>query len=461
MKRSLCALLLPTLMIGTLPRAAAQDIRETFANPPELFSKAGRLEVVLEAKKKQIAVADQTVTTTVYNGSFVPPVLRVRPGDTLALRLVNATDRPTNLHFHGLNVSPRKPSDDIFVHVMPGQSFDYRIRFPVDHPPGLFWFHPHMHGDAEEQVQGGLSGGLIVEGLLDPVPALAGITERIMLLKDLQVTDEGTSPDEDDLDSNAGTTRTVNGQVNPVLSIRPGEIQLWRIANIGANITYRLALDGHHLYRIARDGNRQIEITADDEILLAPSSRVEVLVQGGAPGLYRFRTLPYSSGPEGDQYPEATLATLVSQGAADGTRQLPKALPGVADLRGEPIARHRTVTFTETEDSSKFFINGRQFDANRVDTTAKLGDVEEWTIANRSDEMHVFHIHQLDFQVVERDGRSQPFVGRQDTVLVPPRAEAKILIPFVNPVILGKFVYHCHILEHEDKGMMAVVEVVP
>ena len=123
-----------------------------------------------------------------------------------------------------------------------------------------------------------------------------------MLLKDIQVTDDGDSPDEEDLDSNAGTTRTVNGLVNPVLSIRPDEIQLWRIANIGANITYRLKLDGHRLHRIARDGNRQSRIVAEEEILLPPSSRAEVLVQGGGPefsgdGLFLPPASPPPLGP--------------------------------------------------------------------------------------------------------------------------------------------------------------------
>src|SRR3546814_6455679 len=120
-----------------------------------------------------------------------------------------------------------------------------------------------------------------------------------------------------------------------------------------------------------------------------------------------------------------------------------------------PIAHRREVVFTETEDSSKFFINGKQFDEQRIDTAVKLGDVEEWTLRNRTDEMHVFHIHQLDFQVLEVAGEAQPFVGLQDTVLVPPRAAARVLIPFTAPVIVGKFVSHCHIMEHEAEGVMA------
>src|SRR5262249_30241521 len=103
----------------------------------------------------------------------------------------------------------------------------------------------------------------------------------------------------------------------------------------------------------------------------------------------------------------------------------------------------------------------KQFDMERVDTTVNLGDVEEWTIRNESDEMHTFHMHQVAFQVVEVNGQKTDFVGMQDNVNVPVRATVKIILAFTDPAIVGKFAYHCHVLSHEDKGMMAVIEVKP
>jgi FtsP/CotA-like multicopper oxidase with cupredoxin domain len=444
---------------------------ETFAAPPEITSEGGVLTATLTAGLSRIRVGSREVLTRVFNEQYLPPTLRVRPGDVIRLKLRNRIDQTTNLHYHGLNVSPRPPSDNIFLAVDPGQEFDYQIVIPPDHPSGLFWYHPHAHGLTEFQTYSGMSGGLIVEGLLDPFPALQGITERVMLLKDLQVGDDGQIPPVGQIDSNAGTTRTMNGQINPTLAIRPGEVQLWRIGNIGADIFYRLALDGHVFHEIARDGNRNTQLVTASEILLPPSSRVEVLVRGGEPGVYELRTLALSTGPDGDQYPDVTLATLVSEGPAAAPIALPTAgeFPRVDDLRGRPIDARRTFRFTENTDTDEFFINGRKFDMGRVDTVVPLGNVEEWTILNATNELHVFHIHQLDFQVVEIDGEPQPFVGHQDTVNMPLQrpgpdgttvpGSVVIRIPFTNPVIAGRFVYHCHIMAHEDNGMMAVIEV--
>lgn len=432
---------------------------ETFRNPPELVSAGGVLNVTLTAEAAEVNIAGQTVRATVYNGLYVPPTLRVRPGDVMNVRIVNNLDDPTNLHHHGSNVSPRENGDNVFAHVMPGEIYDQRIEFPPDHQPGLLWYHPHMHGLVEAQVFGGMSGALIVEGILDPFPQLRGVRERVLLLKDFQ--NAGGQIPTEDIDSNAGTTRTVNGLVNPTIKIRPGETQFWRIANIGADIYYRIRLDGHTLYEIGKDGNRNTRLVERQEIVLPPAARAEVVVQGGPHGVYALRTLYYDQGPDGDQYPEVVLATLISEGRAETPLPLPtrEQFPPVEDLRTQPIANRRTFLFSENPDTNEFFINGQQFDENRVDTTVQLGAVEEWTIQNVSNEEHVFLIHQLDFQVTEINGEEVPFTGRQDVVNLPVQGTVKVLIPFTNPVIVGKFVYHCHIVAHEDNGMMAVIEV--
>lgn len=440
----------------------ADGFAPTLTEPRTIRSEGGVLETTLTARMARIEVAGRPVVARVYNGAYIPPTLRVRPGDTIRLRLVNEIDQPTNMHYHGVNVSPRGNADDIFLQVARGDTFRYEVAIPEGHPAGLFWYRSHAHDISEFQVMSGLSGGLIVEGLLDPIPALRGIEERLLLLKDIQITSDGRIPE--DIDCNAGTTRTVNGQVAPVLTIRPGETQLWRIGNVGADIFYRLRLDGHTLYEIARDGNRHNRILPRDEIVVPPSARVEVLVRGGPEGVYQLRTLYYDTGPAGDQYPEVPLATLVSTGAAETPIALPESLPPVEDLRSRTPTARRTIVFSETEgdddgDDQTFFIDGRTFDPDRIDTDVALGALEEWTVRNESDEQHVFHIHQVDFQVIEVDGEPQPFVGYQDTQITPVRGEIKVLIPFTNPVIAGKFIYHCHIMAHEDNGMMAVIRV--
>jgi FtsP/CotA-like multicopper oxidase with cupredoxin domain len=347
---------------------------------------------------------------------------------------------------------------------------NYKIQIPPFHQPGLYWYHAHLHTLAERQVMGGLSGGLIVEGILDPFPALKGIPERVMLLKDVQITAQGTLPD--DIDPGGETNRTINGLTMPDLVIRHGELQFWRFANIGADMYYRLVLDGHVFYEFARDGNRRTELIEMKEIQLPPGSRSEVFVRGGKPGRYSLRTLDVNTGPDGDDYTAAPLATVYSQLSRGQGRALPRPeeFPPVADFRSVPVARTRTITFSEDPVNNIFFMDSgagpNVFDPNRVDATIDVGTMEEWTVYNATAELHVFHIHQTDFQILEINGVPQPFRGHQDNVNVSfqpaggPPGSVKFLIDFRNPDIVGKFVYHCHILEHEDGGMMSIAEVV-
>lgn len=414
--------------------------------------------MTLTARRSPIDIGGQKALAEVYNDSYVPPTLRVRPGDVIRLRLVNQLDHPTNLHTHGLHVSPSGNSDNVFLTVAPGQAQDFEFRIPRNHPSGMFWYHPHTHGFSNEQVRNGMSGALVVDGLLDSFPALHGIKERVLLLKDIQL--------ENGKVANRGigdhTIRTVNGLVNPTLELRPGETELWRIGNIGANLYYRLQLDGHRLYQVARDGNRLARVVPADEILLPPGGRIEVLVQPPRRGTYALRTIAMDTGPGGNQYPGTELATMQVEGAALTPRTLPDALLPVDDLRGKVTGR-RTIVFSEGEVGGQdvFYVNGKPFDPNRVDTRVRLGAVEMWTIKNESDELHDFHIHQGGFQLVEVNGVPQPLDGYYDTVNVPVRGEIKVIIPFTEPTDVGKFVYHCHLLSHEDKGMMATIEVTP
>ena len=179
--------------------------------------------------------------------------------------------------------------------------------------------------------------------------------------------------------------------------------------------------------------------------------------------MYQFRTLYYNQGADGDQYPEVTLGTLISEGSAQAPLSLPtkEQFPAVQDLRTQPIAQQRTMVFSENPDTGQFYINGLQFDANRIDVQPTLGTIEELTIQNVANEEHVFHIHQLDFQVTQINGQAVPFVGHQDIVNLPVGSTVKVLIPFTDPVIVGKFVFHCHIVAHEDLGMMQTVLVNP
>jgi suppressor of ftsI len=442
------------------PLAATSGL--PFAEPHELRSRHGVLRARLVVERKPVSVSGRRVQGTVVNGRFAAPTLRLRPGDRMEITLVNRLSEPTNLHFHGLHVSPRGRSDNVFLNIAPGQSFRYVVHVPRDGDPGTYWYHSHRHPLAEEQVFGGLSGVLIVDGETDRLPPwLRRVRQRVFALKDVQVDGSGRRILAANIDSDAPTTRLVNGLVNPRLTISPGEAQLWRLANIGADIWYRLRLDGQRFIVINEDGNMRARADSAQELVLPPGKRYDVLVRGPANGTTtHLRTLYYNQG--GDQYPTRTLATLRSSGLAGTPLALVGGLGQSADLslrklKSSRVARRRTIVFSEDDAENKFFINGRQFNHHGIDERVKLGTVEEWRILNRTSEQHPFHIHVDDFEVLSVNGRAYHPQGEQDTVPLPAHGSVVVRLAFTD--YTGRFVFHCHILNHEDNGMMATVQV--
>ncbi|MDB5540872.1 MAG: putative multicopper oxidase [Devosia sp.] len=432
------------------------------AEPAVISSQNGVLRTTLIVAPQNVTIGTQTIQALTYNGTFVGPTLRVRPGDRIELTLENCLSETTNLHFHGMDVTPSDLGDNIFRAIDPAQSAPYVLQVPPEQPVGTYWYHDHLHGLSSPHVSAGLSGLLVVEGLQELLPPdLQKITERSIVLKDAHAI--GGVIVQNGITIGQHTTRTVNGQFQPQIPIKPGETQLWRIANIGANITYMLKLDGHSFHVLAEDGHPVWEVKAFDQLLVPTGKRFDVLVQGGPAGSYKLETLAYTTGPAGNNFPQTDLATLVSAGDSQKAATLPTKFGPNDDLTPVSIGGRQTIEFSEDPTGDIFFINGRTFDHNRVDVTVKYGTIQEWTITNVSDEEHPFHIHQLDFQVMSVNGQPYNAVGLQDIVMIPKRGEVVIRMPFLSPNLefMGKWVFHCHILNHEDFGMMAVIEVVP
>jgi suppressor of ftsI len=427
-----------------------------FPEPQRLTSSSDVLQFDLVARNGGIDVAGATVKGRAYSDDIVGPTLVVNPGDTIALTLDNQLPAHTNLHFHGLHVSPMGNSDNIFLEVHPGQRFAYSVAIPADHPAGTFWYHSHAHGISEEQVFGGLSGMIIVNGLQQLLPpALQNVKDVALALKDAQVV--GHTIEVDDIDSNAPTTRVVNSAHLPVLTIAPGEVQLWRLANIGADIWYDVALDGQSFTVLGEDGNPAWTVQSAKHLVLPPGKRFDVLVTGPTSGSPVLRTRRYLQG--GDTYPARPLMNVNVSGVAVSAPPMPTSLAAKVTFPDSEVVQRRTMVFTEQDKQNKFFINGKEFDPNRVDAQPKLGMVEEWTLVNKTTEQHPFHIHVNDFEVVSVGGVPFDAPGLQDTVPMFPGKDVVIRQRFTD--FTGKFVFHCHILNHEDNGMMAVVEVVP
>jgi suppressor of ftsI len=261
---------------------------------------------------------------------------------------------------------------------------------------------------------------------------------------------------------------TVSGQTNPTINISSGEAQLWKLANIDPGTFYNVTLPGHTFKVIAEDGNPVWEGWDAKSLLLPAGKRFDVLVTGGENGTYPLKSLPYNRSGFSPTS-EVNLATVNVQGK-DGSQTAevtPSSLVPIHDLGEAQITAHRTLVFDGSPDNqtaNRFGdvgtneINGKVFDHNRVDYTVKLGDVEEWTLKNTDNEDHTFHIHINDFQVMSVNGQPYNAHSLQDMVVIPQGGEVVVRIPFTD--FVGKFFFHCHILPHEDTGMMGVVEVI-
>jgi FtsP/CotA-like multicopper oxidase with cupredoxin domain len=567
--------------------------------PPALFSRNGVLNVSFSYQTTTDPFGRQLFCFMTPNG-LENPTLYVNPGDTLNVTVTNNTPAvmPTatgvttelfnppncgnttaielnpdttglnpmtggsmNVHYHGTNTTPACHGDNVVKTLInPGSTFSYNLQFPTNEPPGLYWYHPHVHGLAEAAVQGGAAGAIVVEGINNVQPATAGLRQRILIIRDQATTQglqEGAGGDANGIPAvdltvnNITINTTTNTAANPpvtsytpaVIQMAPGDQELWRVSNSSSDSILDLQLlfngvaqtiqivgiDGVPVN--SQDGTQPGQLIAATHFLLPPAARVEFLVRAPAPtvNVAQLITQNILSGPLGDDQPTRPLlsiqlvpakvlkATLPVDGtvpaftAADTTKQMFGGIMSVTP------ALTRTVYFAEDQDGSAFFINasgcvtaaGAQcatqvtngipidtpFDNNNppaIITTQ--GTVEQWIIQNHAQENHEFHQHQIHFKVLEQDnfeanGSVQaPAINGQFLEMVqvpfcngPPPANNSNTPPACvdangNPVIpypqvqvlmdfrgmdIGDFVFHCHILGHEDLGMMAIERVCP
>ncbi len=371
-----------------------------------------------------------------YRGNNIPPVIRVQPGKTLKVEYKNELParskedcfgQPcmdmTNLHFHGLHVSPDAPQDDVLTMLAsPGETLDYSVQVPPQEAPGLYWYHTHPHGESYIQDLDGMSGAIVVEGIERYVPELLNMRERILVLRDLvlptdaaqrkrvmesvsmQTTQCGSAPEKPE------RAFTVNGSLRPQIDIAPRERQFWRIVNASPDRYADLEVDSVSLDVVALDGI--------DIVSAKPPNLKTRPGLGGAPV---YITFP------------------------------PKVLKRV-----EASEPQFVVNFTE--DKQGFYINGKKFEMNAGPMlTVDVGSLQHWRVLNPTREVHPFHIHQVHFLVYAVDNKPVKDPVWLDTVNVSYGSSVDLVMDFTDPIIRGMSVFHCHLLSHEDKGMMAKI----
>lgn len=420
-----------------------------------------RIELTASVVRRQLVPG---ITTEVYafNGQVPGPVLEFREGDRVRVRFRNRLPETTTVHWHGMHLP--FPSDGSPFHpVAPGEEYEYAFTVQPG-TAGTYWYHPHPDHQTGRQVARGLYGGIVVRAANDPLPVM---TERLLVLSDNRFMDDGSLdlPDPhshhgrvDFENGREGAVLFVNGKVMPDVSIRSGEVQRWRVVNASAGRFYRLSIPGHRLLHVGSDGGlfeRPVEV---DELLLASAERVEFLVRGtGAPGSsVVVQTLPY------DRYIPQTRPTdwnqprdLLVLRYQDAPPVAPRELPTV--LRPIPALDPAQATQTRVMVMSQGLINGLQMDMTRIDVSAQLGATEIWQIENVVGMDHPFHLHGFQFQVLDRDGVPEPYRSWKDTVNVPKHQTVRFIVRYDN--FPGMWMFHCHILDHEDHGMMGVLEV--
>jgi len=565
--RSRIAVLLLFGALSFLPLSAQEATRDpcvrpqagsVVTEPPDLRSKNGVLELNLTA-------LDATENDGSTRYCFVDgegresPNLRVSPGDLVIIHLKNAMTAPqhagpesqhvhsagtgnkctggpmtlisTNLHFHGLTIPPTCHEDDVLkTSLQPGDpAFEYRFRIPEDEPPGLYWYHPHIHGFSKQQLLGGASGALIVEGIERAKKEVAGLPERVFIIRDQDLVNPNAPPSKSepvvpkfmiDRDGDAANNGTGFGKPAKDLSInyvpvpypdyppatiemKPGERQLWRVLNASA-ITYLnlevlfghtpqplglVAMDGVPIGYGLDEARAGEPVNTQTHLGIPPGARVEFIVQGppeGESGLLVTRTV--DTGPGGENDTNRMLAKIAASPDAPEPRSRlqssPQPLPppdrqwlgDVAPVRVRRLYFSEKLTDPNDPTSAvEFYLTEegqtpKMFDMNATtpNIVAQQGTVEDWIIENRSRELHAFHIHQLHFLLLEYMGRpvNENFV--RDTVNVPyydgrllGYPSIRIRMDFRDPNIVGTFPYHCHLLEHEDRGMMGTIRVEP
>jgi suppressor of ftsI len=482
------------LLIGVVFISAfccAQGV--SLPQPPQVRAKNHVVSVTLHA------VNENGKDAFAFNGKTVPPVIRASPGDILKITYIN--DLPsksseecavnpcmdmTNLHFHGLAISPEAPQDDVLTMLAkPGQVLHYSIRIPRDHPPGLFWYHTHPHGESHRQVLDGMSGAIVLEGMERYVPEVERLRERVLVLRGRSIEhDPNATALEHDVEIPAkgcgGEAEkveeifSVNGMLRPRIEMAPNDRQFWRIVNASSDRYLDLQLDGETFDIVALDGmplayhDPKHPTKTVDHLLVAPAGRVEAIVTGPATGAHAtLRTLCVDTGPVGDPNPEMVLADLVSPGPSETDvashsaqgRAINGRRPIYKPIDIEPLKKTApdfVVTFTE--DKNGFYINGQKFSADATPmTSARVGTYQHWHIVNNTAELHPFHIHQAHFLAYAQNGAPLPMPAWLDTVNVPYGGSVDVILDFTDPVIRGMSVFHCHLLNHEDKGMMAKI----
>ena len=416
----------------------------------------GVFELDLTAAPTAVTFGESPETPAwAYNGSVPGPLITVDQGDLLKVHFKNELPDETTIHWHGVRL-PAAMDGTLAVQdaIASGDSFEYEFELK---DAGLFWFHPHFMSDL--QVQRGLYGTILVRGKDEP----AFDRELVVVLDDVRLLPDGSIdeyPDDDGVtNGREGNTLLFNGIVNPTVRAHPGETLRLRLVNVANGRFFNLKIAGHALRVVGTDGGLIPEPYDVESLPIAPGERYDVFVSltGGDGDALAITTEPYDRGHGTDKNESMPIAQLTLEGAEVQGKPLPSAGPPAKPL--EAPAESFSVTLGEAfiDGEQKFTINDQVF-PDVPDVMVPTGETRIIELENKTEQEHPFHLHGFFFQVIERDGVATPAAQRydKDTLIVPMMSKLKLAARFDEP---GMWMYHCHILEHAERGMMGMVDV--
>lgn len=396
---------------------------------------------------------DKKTPTIGYNGSYLGPVIRVTSGETVNMHVVNDLNESTSVHWHGLIV---KADQDGGPHqlILPGNVWE--PVFTIDQPAATLWFHPHVIGSTATQVYYGLAGLFLIDdenSKILNIPKDYGVNDIPLIIQDRSFNIDGSFDyNSNMMDGASGNQVLVNGAISPALKVKQIKMR-FRIVNGSNSSNVNLNLeDESNFYQIASDGGFLEKPLVGNYIFLSPGERGEIIID-------------FSKYKEGQEIvlmsAKVKIMTFIIDGKGQDITEIPQDLVKIEKMDEASATATKRIELNGM--GQMVTINGKKFDMNRIDENVKLGETEIWEITNSGSMMmhgmgHPFHIHGTQFQVLTRNGLA-PYEnekGWKDTVYVGENETVRIIVKFRNK---GLYMYHCHILEHEDAGMMGQLEV--
>lgn len=450
-------------------------------NPPEEIAKDGLLRVSINAQYGNFELMGQQTHLRCFDNMPIGRTLRVKAGDTIRLGLHNklpydplqeiCTSIPseedntprgfnvTNMHVHGVHVSPKSPADNIFTLVRFQESEQYIYNIPSDHPPGTYFYHAHFHGSVALQVASGMTGALIIEGPIDDIPEIKACQEQVLCFQTPRYDKAGLCENYDLLSLPGATL--INGQYKPIIKMKYGEVQRWRLVNASHMANMQLNLEGHELTALCFDGNPLAKTRVQNKVVMVPGNRADILIKGKEAGVYGLYSDLISAQDTEEEIESKRIASVVIEPQQLDMPLYQGSLPRPASLdtiepKDVTFGRRLEFGLSGAADGKKYTINGEPFSCLNA-WRIPLGAVEEWEVYNHTAESHPFHIHVNPFQMI-KGGDIAPGTWL-DTVNLAPFSRISFRTRFSD--FTGTFVFHCHNLTHEDLGMMQAVEVVP